>query len=146
MASEIFKCRKMTFQCHSSLICAFVTVQTIALPLLFLKKSKNLLCVVRALFSFVQRKDKPVGQVFGSGFSLNEFFDAVADVFNGVSGLSTDVESFAKFVSMSFGLLQHHSGLQSGVSSSLAKPLQMLNRSKTFHSGTWASQAMKLPS
>lgn len=30
------------------------------------------------------RKDKPIGQVFGSGFSLDEAIDAAADVYNGV--------------------------------------------------------------
>ena len=31
------------------------------------------------------RKDKPVGQIFGSGFSWSEATDAAADVYNGVS-------------------------------------------------------------
>ena len=31
------------------------------------------------------RKDKPIGQTFGSGFSWPEAIDAAADVYNGVS-------------------------------------------------------------
>lgn len=31
------------------------------------------------------RKDKPIGQTFGSGFSWPEAADAAADVYNGVS-------------------------------------------------------------
>ena len=31
------------------------------------------------------RKDKPTGQIFGSGFSWSEALDAVADIYNGVS-------------------------------------------------------------
>ena len=34
------------------------------------------------------RKDKPVGLIFGSGFSWSEAIDAAADVYNGVSNIT----------------------------------------------------------
>lgn len=33
----------------------------------------------------INRKDKPINQVFGHAFSWSEAIDAVADVYNGVS-------------------------------------------------------------
>ena len=34
------------------------------------------------------RKDKPVGLIFGTGFSWSEATDAAADVYNGVSTIT----------------------------------------------------------
>lgn len=35
------------------------------------------------------RKDKPIARTFGSGFSMAEAFDAVADVYTGVRYLTS---------------------------------------------------------
>ena len=35
--------------------------------------------------SFSSRRDKPVGHIFGSGFSWSDAVDAAADTYNGVS-------------------------------------------------------------
>lgn len=51
------------------------------------------------------RKDKLIGQIFGSGFSFVEAFDAAADVYNGVSsknGILGVIRAYAP-CSMSFG-------------------------------------------
>lgn len=41
--------------------------------------------IVRLYSDSDPRKDKPIGNTFGEGFSWSEAIDAVADIYNGVS-------------------------------------------------------------
>ena len=44
--------------------------------------------IVTILSEHISRKDKPIGQTFGAGFSASEAIDAAADTYNGVSTLT----------------------------------------------------------
>ena len=69
----------------------------------------------------ISRKDKPFGQIFGSGFIWSEAFDAAADIYSGVS----KIDPICRFLeanvrsSMSFGPNLPHSGSPYGVSTFL---------------------------
>ena len=64
------------------------------------------------------RKNKTIGQTFGSGFSWSEAVDAAADVYNGVSetGSPSLVIDANDCLSMCSGHCLPRLGLQSGVS------------------------------